>query len=205
MIRNSKGISYAMFAGGLMGAVLISSVISVGVVTLLGIKGPKGDTGNTGATGPQGPPGASGVSKIPFAKVEWADIAGYSGDYTNSTEYTDIEGMSLSITTEKSSNLLIIFSAHLMLQTPDAWSGSASIRALVDNGGTSPMDALAITIEAEDNGQTDDRNTFVFNRAVSPGTHVVKMQWKVPLSDWRIFLTFIGPEAHLQVYALPMG
>jgi len=70
MMRNSKGISNAMFAGGLIVAILASSLISGIVATqfgLRGLQGPKGDTGDTGpqgatgATGPQGPQGLQGL------------------------------------------------------------------------------------------------------------------------------------------------
>jgi hypothetical protein len=60
----SVGISKAMFIGGVVGAILVSSLISALFVAEM--KGPKGDTGatgatgETGATGPQGPKGDKG-------------------------------------------------------------------------------------------------------------------------------------------------
>ena len=195
------GISRTTFAVGLIVAILASSLISIGAVTQTGlIKGPKGDKGDTGATGLQGPQGPSGISKIPFDMIE-----GYESDYTNSTEYTDIKGMSLSITTEKSSNLLIIFTANLVLQGPDGWSASGWLRAVVDNVRASPWEVPGINIDFEDAGQKRDRNTFVFSEAVVPGTHIVKIQWKVMTPDFRLVLSFIDPESSLQILALPYG
>jgi len=71
MLKNRKAITNAVFAGGLIGAILVSCLISGIVATqfgLRGLKGDKGDTGATGAkgatgaTGPAGPQGATGVT-----------------------------------------------------------------------------------------------------------------------------------------------
>jgi hypothetical protein len=62
---NSKGITTVVFVVGLVAAILIASLISVGVSSLgivgqKGEKGDKGDTGAIGAAGATGPAGAKG-------------------------------------------------------------------------------------------------------------------------------------------------
>jgi len=199
MMKNPKGISNAMFASGLIAAILASSLISVGVVTQLGlVKGPKGDKGDTGATGMQGPQGASGISKIPFDMIE-----GYEFDYTNSTEYTDIKGISLNITTEKSSNLLIIFSVNLLLNGPKDWGGDGWLRVLVNNIPANPEGAQAISQEGE--VAIAKKDTFTFSKFVVPGTYTIKIQWMVSFPELRIALAFINPQSSLIVLALPYG
>ncbi len=60
-MSKTTGISKGLFVVGLIVAMLVSSLVSVGVVTQLDvIKGQKGDTGATGATGTTGATGATG-------------------------------------------------------------------------------------------------------------------------------------------------
>jgi hypothetical protein len=61
---NSKGITTVVFVVGLITAILVASLISVGVSSLgiVGQKGEKGDKGDTGATGATGPAGATGAT-----------------------------------------------------------------------------------------------------------------------------------------------
>jgi hypothetical protein len=67
MVRNTKGISNAMFVVGLIVAIVASSLIA-SVVSMQYAKGPKGDkgdkgdTGGTGATGATGAAGATGAT-----------------------------------------------------------------------------------------------------------------------------------------------
>ena len=62
----SIGITTLVFVIGLIVAMLVASLISVGIVSLgllgKGEKGDKGDTGATGATGATGPQGLAGRS-----------------------------------------------------------------------------------------------------------------------------------------------
>jgi len=65
--RTTKGVTTVVFVIGLVSAILIASLISVGLSSLLtvgqkGEKGDKGDTGATGATGTAGPTGAAGAT-----------------------------------------------------------------------------------------------------------------------------------------------
>jgi len=192
----TDGISTTTFVSGIIIAILASSLISVGAITQTGlIQGPKGDKGATGATGLQGLQGDSGIANIPFALTY-----GDQSDSTNSTEYTDIKGMSLSVTTETSCNLLIIFSAHLILQS-SLYSSSGYLRALVDNGVGVSSESFAMDVNG---GETAiDRQTFVFRVLASAGTHIVKIQWKVVHSSLRLSLSFVDPESTLMVIALP--
>jgi hypothetical protein len=61
---NSKGITTVVFVVGLIAAILVASLISVGVSSLgiVGQKGEKGDKGDTGATGETGATGATGAT-----------------------------------------------------------------------------------------------------------------------------------------------
>ena len=61
-MSQTTGISKNLFAVGLIVAILVSTILSVGIATQLGIKGPKGDTGATGLQGPIGPAGTSSSS-----------------------------------------------------------------------------------------------------------------------------------------------
>ena len=61
-MSQTNGISKGLFAVGLIVAILVSTILSVGIVTQLAAKGPKGDTGATGLQGPIGPQGPAGTS-----------------------------------------------------------------------------------------------------------------------------------------------
>ena len=82
----SKGITTVVFAIGLVAAILLASLISVGVSSLgiVGQKGEKGDKGDTGATGAAGATGATGATGA-------AGATGAKGD-TGSTGATGSQG-----------------------------------------------------------------------------------------------------------------
>jgi len=198
----SIGISKTMFVVGIIAAILASSLISAVIVTQFpptnGLKGDKGDTGATGTAGSAGP---AGVSEIPFAsRTQQQD----GNVYTNSTEYVDIYGMSLNINALSSSNLLIIFSAEFSASTADP-TGTIYIRALVDGSTASPGEVGAwYTFLGE---LKHEQNTLVFNKMVSSGSHVAKIQWSLvrptQLSPFNAQLSIFS-VASLQVFALPL-
>jgi hypothetical protein len=103
-IPNSKGITTVVFVVGLIAAILVASLISVGVSSLgiVGQKGDKGDTGATGATGATGETGATGAT----------GPAGATGT-TGSTGATGPQGLQgiqgpPGVTTVNSSSILFV-------------------------------------------------------------------------------------------------
>jgi hypothetical protein len=84
MANEKTGISKAMFAAGLIAAILVSSIISVVIMTQIPsvrelLRGDKGDKGDIGATGPQGLKGDKGdPATVTFAKwdVSWHTFTG---------------------------------------------------------------------------------------------------------------------------------
>lgn len=107
MIRTTKGVTTVVFVVGLVAAILIASLISVGISSLLtvgqkGEKGNKGDTGSTGATGPMGPPGATGAT----GATGPAGATGTAGA-TGSQGPQGIQGPP-GVTTVNSSNILFL-------------------------------------------------------------------------------------------------
>jgi hypothetical protein len=72
--KTSVGVSRNTFIVGLIIAILISSLLSVGVAMQFGLlKGPKGDKGDTGATGQQGPQGEQGPQGLQGPKGDKGD------------------------------------------------------------------------------------------------------------------------------------
>jgi len=79
MINMSSTISSNKFIVGLVVAILLASVISIGVSSQLitGTQGPPGEKGETGLQGEEGPPGPSGppgASGFTVGEIEGLDL-----------------------------------------------------------------------------------------------------------------------------------
>jgi hypothetical protein len=206
MIEGKIGISKTTFMVGIIIAILVSNLISVFAVAQFAlIKGPKGDKGDIGPMGPQGPPGPQGEpgpSRIPFASAN-----AYWCDGTSSTQWVDIDAMSVNITVDRPSRLLIIYNSEL--EGSRTYSDGISItwvwiRALVNGvpaypykGTTGGMKSLEIRSEEITHEFT---HTCVFWDYVSAGTYNVKIQWCVGASD----ATVTSCDRSLVVIALPV-
>lgn len=185
--RGNVGISRKIFATGIVAVLLTSLILNYGisntVITVL--KGPKGDrgdigpqgppgaTGLQGPSGPQGPPGPSG-SESTFASV-YSDTKDTT---TYSDNFLDMAGMTVTITLEETSTLLIFFSAnarnlgdrHIWARTlVDGVEALPGIVFLYPTTGLGPSYALDYLA-----------STFNFYQPlVASGTHTIKIQWKV--------------------------
>jgi hypothetical protein len=106
----SKGITTVVFVVGLVAAILVASLISVGASSLgiVGQKGEKGDKGDTGATGAAGAIGATGAAGAtgPAGAKGDAGSTGATGA-TGSQGPQGIQGPS-GITTVNSSSILFV-------------------------------------------------------------------------------------------------
>ena len=196
----SPVISIKMFFAAIIVAILASSLISTLVATQWA-KGPKGDKGEQGPPGPMGPQGPPGPSVIPLASAD-----AYWCVSTSSTQWVDIDGMSVTITVNRTSHLLIMFSSEF--EGSRTYSNGLSItwlwvRALVDGepaypykGTTGGMKSLEIR-----SGEITHEFTHscIFWDYVFSGTHNVKIQWRVGAADASV----TSCDRSLIVIALP--
>ena len=98
-----------------------------------------------------------------------AEASVTGADSTNSTNFVDMPGMTLTVTTGDC-RLLIVFNAGVCYTTGShGW-----VRVLIDGN---------------DPGASSWGNTIVRMPSVSAGTHVVKVQWHVSDSDYWMFVS----------------
>jgi hypothetical protein len=147
-MSEKDGVSVRTFVIGLVVAILVSSVASILVTTqwargpkgdkgdvgaqgLQGAKGDKGDTGATGATGATGPQGPAGFS-VPF--MFRSIMSGNATVVDTSVPWKTISALSGTITVDRPSNLMIIFSAQLLggALTQTGPGGWLFLKVLVD-------------------------------------------------------------------------
>jgi hypothetical protein len=161
---SQPGISKTTFIATLVIAILASSLISTVSVMQFGvIQGPRGETGPQGPTGP---------SVIPFASTY------ISHAETTSSSWVDIPGMSVNLTVNQTSNLVIMLSIEAYNAEPTAAIG---VRALVGAITAIPDEVLLRSLDYSFQGF---ETAFVsyscnFYKTVSAGTYLVKIQWQV--------------------------
>lgn len=102
-MAQTTGISKNLFAVGLIVAILVSSILSVGIATQLAVKGPKGDTGATGPQGPigpQGPAGAAGTATSGTGTNDQVQVSGSIKEQNpNEISFSSIQGNKQSVQT----------------------------------------------------------------------------------------------------------
>jgi len=193
--KSIKGISRTVFLTGIVAAVIVSTLLS-SVIAIQWAKGPKGDPGSNGETGLQGiqgPVGPQGPGAM------FASAQGLSAIETDSsTSWVDLDDMSVSISPNRTSYILILFSAEAM--SPN---GRISIRALVGSDAANP-DTVFLTSKGETAAFTSDyfaAYTYSFFKpSVGSGTYTVKLQWKVTLNCYGHIV-----RRTLNVIALPLS
>jgi len=206
IVSSLKGVSKTALLVGVVVAILASSLIST-AISMQYARGPKGDKGDTGSVGPQGPPN---ISRIPFAYKR--SFVHAEANYTY-PEWVDIvsvanESMSVQVSVDNSSNLLIVFQAYLRVYWAPATIGWAriDIRALVDNASAWPDEMQGVEAPSESYGASVSGNApycGVFWQQVSAGVHSVKIQWRVFASDANGPYSAIALNPYLIAYALP--
>ena len=200
----ANSISRTMFLAGLVVAILVSSGMSAVVSTQLaagpqgpagatgatgpqGAKGDKGDTGQTGATGPAGATGTTGATGAtgpqglvgpqgPPGAIPFNSTYSVTTSTTTSLSMVDIPAMSVRITLNRTSQVIIIFSAEAWMSSPGDYM---IVQALVDSSVTHPSatgNYLVLT-RATISNMSSCSYTFYLNN-VSAGVHTVKMQWR---------------------------
>ncbi len=108
---------------------------------------------------------------------------------TTSSLYEDMPGTNVTITLNRASHLIILFSSRMWLDTPNQ---EVSIRALTNGDYTSPGEYSAVPPQ-----NLCDSRTYHFYTPVGAGTHSIRMQWAVTAGE-----VFAG-ERLLTVIALP--
>lgn len=141
---------------------------------------------------------------VPF---RYASNTGW--DYLSPREgWCDLEEMSVVITLNRTSNLLIMFTMFAEVRgDPDA---HILLVAVVDSNWTLPI-ALYLIPNTKEDGATGayphnhELNqmpySFNFVYQVSPGTHVIKIQWC--LNSWKSYSRAIAYDRTLAVMAFP--
>jgi hypothetical protein len=200
------GISRTMFIVGLTVAILVSSLLSVGI-TMHFAKGPQGDKGDIGPQGLQGP---SGISRIPFVYKESFVGAESNSTYPNWVDIISVfdEPISTQISVENESTLVIIFQAYLRVYWAPTTIGWAriDIRALVDNEIATPDELQGVEAESWVYGANVSGNapfSGIFWKQISAGVHNVKIQWYVFASNAYGSHSAYALNPCLIIYALP--
>jgi len=206
IVSSPKGVSRTTFLVGVVVAILVSSLMSA-VISMQYARGPKGDKGDTGPIGPQGPPS---ISKIPLAYT--VSSVGAEANYTY-PEWVDIvsvfnEQMSVQVSVENSSNLLIVFQTYLRVYWAPTTIGWAriDIRALVNNIPASPNEMQGVEAPSSSYGASVSGNApycGIFWQQASAGVHSVKIQWRVFASNANGPYSAYALNPCLIVYALP--
>jgi len=190
--KSLSGISSTTFIAGLVAAILVSSSLSTviatqwargphGAVGLQGLKGDVGDTGPQGLQGiqgEQGPQGEQGLQGIQGPKGDKGDegppgppalFAIASGDSlygTSETDFVDMDDMSVTLSLDRMSHILILVS----VQSVD--STFKIMRALI--GGEVAKGGVVGCKGFE---------CFTYNfyqTSLSSGIYTIKIQWRVP-------------------------
>jgi hypothetical protein len=198
--KSYMGISRTTFLVGVIIAILASTTIStmVSMQFAKGPKGDKGDKGDPGIQGPIGPQGPPGPSIIPFASKY--DYAVYE---TSSTQWVDLDAISVTMTVNTTSRLLIIFSAELGGSRSSPGITWLWIRALVNGTPAFPYKGSSGGVQSLEirygESSYDFTHSCVFWDYVSAGIYTIKIQWCVGAAD----ATAFADESSLIVIALP--
>jgi len=151
------------------------------------------DLANGAVTSAKISDGAVTASKLSYNAIPVWTVIDVSPPTLWSSEWTDMQGVTLSITTERTSRLLIWYSSSFNSDNV------AEMRVVVDSWSSSPSSVWF--------GQSENAGfagfamqTFVFSNYVSAGTHPVKVQWRLTYS-MATFAT-VG-QVCLYVLALP--
>lgn len=176
-----------------------------------GIPGPKGDTGPVGPIGPQGLPGSTGepgpagvpcdgcvddLSIVPGAVTSTWVVRNGSAATKTGTSWTDIPGMSLSITTT-GEPVLVMY--------------NMDVRNYLDSNGVPAVCHVGILIDGSrvitrtfgNNGSLDFGSvTAIDLRTLSAGTHTIQAQWSISsispsnagVNHWNGFKSLIAIE-----------
>ncbi len=170
--EKSTGVSMTMFIAGILIAIIASVLVSTLVAPQIGlVQGPKGDTGPQGPQGAIGPAGPAGV----FGSAASNDTI----STTETMQFIDVEGMSVTLTLNDTSHILIFFSCEAW---PD-YDATIVIRAMVGDTIASPGQVYLVPT-VWDFSETDiytlwwGSYTYNFHQTpVDPGTYTIKIQW----------------------------
>jgi len=147
-------------------------------VVIQGPKGDKGDTGEQGSQGLQGEQGPPGSTLYPHVAMARSEVSAYISE---TVQYVDVDDMSVILTLDETSNVLIFYSCEA---SPD-YDEQILIRALVGETEACPGE-IFLTPIIFDYSQTDTylpwMGSYTYNfhvSSVSPGTYTIKIQWLV--------------------------
>jgi hypothetical protein len=170
---SSHFVSRKLFAVGLIVAILVSILVSMGVASQL-MKGPKGDTGAQsvkGDTGPQGPPGTP---------VKYASIADFWGHAHNllgdgaAIQWINVSG-SVLLNVNETSDLIVFFSAEVTIGN----SANLDVQPVILTGAVIEQPVPSV-IRFADNAYSNvltetNAYNFIF-RQVPAGTYQIVMK-----------------------------
>jgi hypothetical protein len=204
---NVEGISKTVFISGIILAIMTSSIISTIVVMQIvpseGLEGDNGDTGNLNETG-------SSQFPLAFKRGETAIIsASYPAvwDEMVVNNQGNLSHMSLQISVEEESVLIIVLNTYLRFKTSNecGWF-HCDIRAVVDDELASPNETIGIEItRSAQNDELESAHAYsgMFTQQVSAGTHNVRIEWALVGINEYNFMEAQALSPYLTVYALP--
>ena len=147
---------------------------------LQGLQGETGSQGLQGEPGLQGLQGEIGPQGLPGEHAQYMTAYGESVIETINTTWVDMENMSVTFTLNRTSHLLIMFSAEVLPDLADF----TFISAVVDGKPASPPSVYFTTPIIDHRGDPCARyfsvNTCHFHfLSVDAGSHTVTIQWRV--------------------------
>jgi hypothetical protein len=182
------GISKTMFVVGLVITIVASSLIA-SAVSMQYAKGPQGDKGDTGDTGPTGATGATGATG-PQGPQGPSVFASASANNTISTtetfQFIDMDGMSIALTVNDTSDLIILAS----LEAFGDYDNRIFVRALVGISVAEPGEIFLTPVLLDPTGCLVGIASYSFNfrkPSVGAGTYTIKLQWVVSGGTGNIF------------------
>ena len=119
---SSVGVSKGIFVGGLVATLILSVILSYGILVAVGPQ--KGEKGDTGPQGLQGETGSQGPQGIQGPKGDKGDPGGVTPDVTASltstytdvwlgTDYHDVEGLLINFGSDPAYSVTITITWHI--------------------------------------------------------------------------------------------
>lgn len=179
--KSLTGVSQRTLLVGLVVAILASSALSTGVAMTVikeGPQGPQGEQGQQGIQGLQGEQGVQGLQGPPGLPGVFAMSWGIDPISTTETvNYADMANMSVTLTINETSDVLILVSVEAM----PSFEERIYITAMINGEAAQPGTTVKLT-PVRSSGLYSAMASYTFNfcePSVSPGTYKVKLQWLV--------------------------
>lgn len=152
----------------------VDSGSSAAIVPDTGTPTPSGTPAPDG-TSATSPDGTSATSSVSDGTLAYSTTSGMwllsktTSDKTSSTTWTDIPGMTTTLKTRRSADLVMMYSSEIITTATNV-----RVRVLVDNKVANPGDVYFVYRPGDD--QTHSFNFY--KRNIARGSHTIRVQWR---------------------------